>query len=278
MIEALMSYGFLRNALMAGLLAAIACGIMGTFVLVRRLGYLAGGISHSCYGGIGLGYYFGFSPILGAAGFGLLSAVAIGVVDRKLKNQAETVIGLIWAGGMALGILLIALKPGYAPNLSSYLFGNILFVPQTDLWLMAGLDLVIVVTVALLYRPLVAVAFDEDFATVGKLPVMRLYLLQLLLTAMTVVVLIRVVGIILVIALLTIPAAIALQLVHSLKRAMAVAIGLGMLFTTTGLALSYYLDKAGLPAPSGALIILVAVMGYALVIGVKGWVWRRRTS
>lgn len=271
MTDALIEHEFLRHALLAGLLAAVACGVMGSYVVVRRMSYLAGGISHSCYGGIGLGYYLGFSPSLGAAGFAVLAALAIGLADRKLRQNAEMVISTIWAGGMALGVLFVALKPGYAPDLSSYLFGNILFVPTVDLWLMAGLDLAILLVVGLLYRPFAAVAYDEEFAAVGNLPVLWLYLLQLVLVALTVVILVRVVGIILVIALLTIPAAIALQYVRSLKGMMLLATGLGMAFSVVGLVGSYYLDRAGLPAPSGALIILTAVSCYAGSV-----LWRRR--
>lgn len=269
MIEALIQHEFLRNALFAGLLASVACGVIGSLVVIRRLSYLAGGISHACFGGIGLAYFLGFPPVLGAVAFALLGALGIGLADRKLKQRAELTISVIWSGGMAIGILLLALTPGYAPDLSSFLFGNILFVPQNDLWLMLLLDGVILGTVALLFRPMVAVAYDEEFVAVGNLPVLRLYLLQLLLIALTVVVLIRVVGIILVIALLTIPAAIALQVSQGLKGMMLRATLLGMAFTVTGLVGSYYLERAGLPAPSGALIILVTVLAY----GVSG-VWR----
>jgi len=269
-IAAFLSNEFLRHALFAGLLASVACGLVGSLVVVRRLSYLAGGIAHSCYGGVGLGYFFGFSPILGATGFALLSALGIGWADRRLKRGAETVISVIWAGGMALGVLLVALKPGYAPNLGSYLFGNILFVPERDLWLMVGLDLLLLAVVTLLYRPLLAAAYDEEFMAVGNLPVTALYLLQLLLVALTVVLLIRVVGIILVIALLTIPASLALQYVRSLKGMMVVASALGMVFTTAGLLGSYALDRAGLPAPSGALIILAAVFTYGLTALLRG--------
>jgi len=262
-IQALLAHAFLRHALLAGLLASIACGVIGTYVVVRRLSYLAGGISHSCYGGIGLAIFFDFSPILGATLFALLSAVAIGLADRRLKQGAETAISVIWAGGMALGVLLVALSPGYAPNLGSYLFGNILFVPPADLLLRGLLDLVILLVVVLLFRPLAAVAYDEEFAAVGNLPVLRLYLLQLLLIALTVVILIRVVGIILVIALLVLPAAIARQFSRGLAGMMVRATLLGMVFTVSGVAGSYLLDRQGLPAPSGALIILLAVLAYA---------------
>jgi len=164
---------------------------------------------------------------------------------------------------MALGVLLVALSPGYAPNLGSYLFGNILFVPPADLLLMGLLDLVILLVVVLLFRPLAAVAYDEEFAAVGNLPVLRLYLLQLLLIALTVVILIRVGGIILVIALRVLPAAIARQFSRGLAGMMVRATLLGMVFTVSGVAGSYLLDRQGLPAPSGALIILLAVLAYA---------------
>jgi zinc transport system permease protein len=249
----------MQNALMAGLLAAVACGIVGVYVVVKKVVFISGGIAHTSFGGIGLGYLLGINPVLGAMFFAIASALGIGLVTRRTKIPEDTAIGILWAMGMALGIIFIGLSPGYAPDLFSYLFGNILTVPTSDLMLMLILDTVIIMLVLLLYKEFLFISFDEEFSTVSGVPTKRLYLLLLCLVALTVVVLIRVVGIILVIALLTIPAALARQFTHSLKKMMLLAILAGIVFTFLGLWLSYLLDLA-----SGATIILVS--GTALFI------------
>jgi zinc transport system permease protein len=258
----ILGYEFFRNALLAGLLASIACGIIGSYVVVKRMVALSGGISHAAFGGIGLGYFLGFDPILGAVGFALAVSTGIGILREKAVQNLDTLIGAVWAAGMALGILFISLTPGYAPDLFSYLFGNILLVPQGDLLLMAVLALVIIGAVIIVYSPLLAVTFDEEYARVMNLPVTALMLLLLGLTALTVVMLIRVVGIILVIALLTLPAAIAREYAGEMRRMMVIAVAGGMIFTFSGIWLSYIFD-----IPSGATIILVSVVAYLLVLG-----------
>jgi zinc transport system permease protein len=246
-----LQYEFMQNALLAGLLAAVACGIVGVYVVVKKVVFISGGIAHASFGGIGLGFLIGINPVLGAMIFTLASALGIGLVTRRTRLREDTAIGILWAMGMALGIIFIGLAPGYAPDLFSYLFGNILTVPTFDLMLMLVLDIAIIVLVLLLYKEFLYLSFDEEFSTVSGMPTERLYLLLLCLVALTVVVLIRVVGIILVIALLTIPAALARQLTHSLKKMMFLAILAGVVFTIGGLWLSYVLDLA-----SGATIIL----------------------
>ena len=252
MLEVL-QYEFMQNALLAGLLAAVACGIVGVYVVVKRVVFISGGIAHASFGGIGLGYLLGINPVLGAMFFTVASALGIGLVTRRTKLPEDTAIGILWAMGMALGIIFIGLAPGYAPDLFSYLFGNILTVPTFDLILMLILDVVIITLVFLLYKEFLFLSFDEEFSTVTGVPTERLYLLLLCLVALTVVVLIRVVGIILVIALLTIPAALARQFTHSIKKMMLLAILAGVVFTFSGLWISYWLDLA-----SGATIILVS--------------------
>jgi zinc transport system permease protein len=258
----ILGYEFFRNALLAGLLASIACGIIGSYVVVKRMVALSGGISHAAFGGIGLGYFLGFDPILGAVGFALAVSTGIGILREKAVQNLDTLIGAVWAAGMALGILFISLTPGYAPDLFSYLFGNILLVPQGDLLLMAVLAVVIIGAVIIVYSPLLAVTFDEEYARVMNLPVTALMLLLLGLTALTVVMLIRVVGIILVIALLTLPAAIAREYAGEMRRMMVLAVAGGMIFTFLGIWLSYLFD-----IPSGATIILVSVVAYLAVLG-----------
>jgi len=241
MLDAL-QYDFMRNAVAAGVLAAVACGIIGVYVVVKRVVFISG----------------------------LASALGMGLVTRRTRLPEDTAIGIMWAIGMAMGIIFIGLAPGYVPDLFSYLFGNILTVPFSDLVLMIALDAVIVVTVVLLYKEFLALSFDEEFGAVVGVPVERLYLLLLCLIALTVVVLIRVVGIILVIALLTIPAAVARQLTHDMKKMMVLATVLGALFAFFGLWLSYEFDVA-----SGATIIL---LGGAAMLASFGFSGLRRVS
>jgi len=255
---------FFRNALIAGVLASIACGIIGTYVVVRRMVSVSGGISHAAFGGIGLGYFLGIDPLLGAAGFTVAAALGVGTLQLRARQQMDTLIGAVWAAGMAIGILFVYLTPGFAPDLFSYLFGNILLVPRGDILLMGILTAVIVAVVAVLYRELQAVTFDPDYAAVMNLPVERLSLLLLVLIALTVVMLIRVVGIILVIALLTLPAAISRLYTARVWSMMLLAVVLGIIFTVAGIALSYVID-----VPSGATIVLVITLAYAGALGAE---------
>ncbi|RXE55975.1 hypothetical protein ABH15_07170 [Methanoculleus taiwanensis] len=265
MLEVL-EFAFFQNALLAGMLASIACGIIGTYVVVKRMVFIAGGISHASFGGIGLGYYFGIDPILGAFGFTLAAALGMGAVRLSAKQRMDTLIGTVWAAGMAVGILFVYLTPGFAPDLFSYLFGNILLVPAGDLWLMGGLVVVTVGLVMLFYNEFLAVTFDEEYATIMNLPVRAFYLLLLALVACTVVMLIRVVGIILVIALLTLPPATSAEFTARLRPMMLLSVVLGILYTTGGIWLSYLLD-----VPSGATIILIGTAGYAGAVAVRVW-------
>ena len=264
MLEVL-GFEFFRNALLAGVFASIACGIIGTYVVVRRMVSVSGGISHAAFGGVGLGYYLGIDPLLGATVFTVATALGMGALEIRARQQMDTIIGAVWAAGMALGILFVYLTPGFAPDLFSYLFGNILLVPQGDVLLMAVLVAIIVAIVGLFYLEFQAVTFDPDYARVMNLPVERLSLLLLVLVALTVVMLIRVVGIILVIALLTIPAAISRLYTGRVWSMMLLATGLGALFTLIGIGLSYVLN-----VPSGATIILVSTAAYAAALGIRG--------
>ena len=263
-IDALLQYEFLQKAMIGGLLASIGCGIMGSYVVVKRIGYMAGGIAHTVLGGMGIAFFLGLAPLGGALVAALVAALLIGWVRLHWRQQEDTLIGVVWAVGMAIGILFITRTPGYNVNLMSYLFGNILMVTDQSLWLMAALDLLVLGSVLSFYRPFMAVSFDEEFARLRGVPVTFFYLLLLCLVAVTVVLLIQVVGLILVIALLTLPAAIAGQYVHTLGRMMLLATLLGMFFTLAGLALSYEPDL-----PSGATIILVAGSSYLLSLLVR---------
>ena len=269
-LPALAHYAFLQTALLAGLLASIGCGVIGTFVVVKRIAFMAGGIAHSVLGGMGAALYFGLDPLLGALAAAILSALLIGAIRLLWKAQEDTLIGALWAIGMAIGVLFIAKTPGYATDLMSFLFGNILLVPTRELWFMAVLDLVLVSVVALFYRQFLAVTFDEEFARLRGVPVAAFYLLLLCLVAVTVVLLIQIVGLILVIALLTLPAAIAGHYVHSLGGMMLIATLLGGLFTSAGLAISY-----GPDLPAGPTMILLAGVAYVISALVSRLLTRR---
>ncbi len=251
MIE-LLHYEFMRNAFLAAVLVGIACGIVGAFVVIKKIVFISGGITHAAFGGIGLGYLLNINPVLTAIPFSLLSAIAIGILSKKTKISEDSAIGILWSVGMALGILFISLSPGYAPDLFGYLFGSILTVPTSDIIMMLVLDIIIIVTVLLLYKELHALSFDEEFSMIVGVPTKTLYLVLLCLVALSIIVLIRVVGIILVIALLTIPATIAKQFASNLKKLIALSTINAVVLTVIGLWLSYVFDL-----PSGATIVLL---------------------
>ena len=248
---------FMSNAIAAGILASIACGIIGVYVVVKRIVFISGGIAHASFGGVGLGYYLDINPIFGVLPFSIASALSMGLVSKRSKIPEDTAIGILWALGMSIGIIFVSLTPGYAPNLMTYLFGNILTVPFSDVLLMLTLDTVIILVVYSFYKEFLALCFDEEFTEVLGVPAERLYLVLLCLIALTVVVLIRVVGIILVIALLTIPAALSRQFTSDLKKMMMLAILFGAVFSIGGICLSYIYD-----VPSGATIVLVMSLVY----------------
>lgn len=259
-----LQYEFIRNALMVGFLVSIACGVVGTYVVIKRIAFISGSISHTAYGGIGLGYYLGINPMVGATFFTLFSALAMGEVSHRMKDREDTVIGIMWAIGMALGVIFVKLSPGYTADLMSYLFGSILTVPHNELILVLILDIIILLTVGLFHDQFTMVAFDEEFAQVIGISTRFYNGLLLCLIALTVVVMIRAVGIILVIALLTIPPSIAGQYTRSMGSMMGLSILLGAVFTTGGLYLSYLFDL-----PSGATIILLAGTGFLLSLLLK---------
>jgi len=260
LIEALFHYQFLQNALISGILASVVCGIIGVIIVEKKLVMMSGGIAHTSYGGVGLGYLLGFEPIIGAFIFSLSAALGIGYIKRKGAARTDVVIGLFWSLGMAAGILFIAIMPGYPPDLGSYLFGSILSVTKADLTLTAVLTFIVIAVIVALYNDWKAYLFDQEFASIIGVRTALLEYLLLILIAMAVVVLIRVVGIILVLALLTAPAAIADMLTADLKRRMVYAILFGIVFCISGLWISYAMDIA-----SGATIVILAVMCYLLI-------------
>ncbi len=252
-------YDFMINAILASLLASIAFGIVGSFIVVKRISFIAGGISHTAYGGIGLGYLLGFNPMYGAVGFSIVAASIISFLRKEKYRYEDTLIGIMWSLGMALGVLFINLSPGYAPNLMSYLFGNILIIPTEELYMMIILDAIIAFFIIVFFNQFQAIAFDEEFARAIGLKVDFYFYILFIIIALTTVILIKLVGIILVIALLTIPGAISLHYVKSLKSMMILSSIIGFLFNIVGLFVSYYLNLS-----SGATIIIVAVISYLL--------------
>lgn len=258
MIEAL-GYDFMQNALMAGMVASIICGVIGALVVVNRVVLLAGGVAHASYGGVGLAFFLGLPMLPVTALFAVCAALLMALVTMRVKDRADTFIGVVWAAGMALGIILLDITPGYNVDLMSYLFGGILATPRLDLYLMTGLAAVVIAVAVFFYKGLWAMSFDEEFARARGIPVTPLYFIMLALIALSVVMVIRVVGLILVIALLTIPPQIAEKRTSSLWTMMILSSILSMVFCVSGLLLSYQLDVS-----SGATIIAVAVAGFAL--------------
>ncbi len=277
---ALGQHAFLQYALMAGLLASVACGVVGSYVAARRITYVAGGIAHCVLGGMGAARYFQVvwgwqwcQPLMGAVVAALLAAVIIGLVSLRWREREDTVISALWAIGMAAGVLFIWGTPGYSQNLMSYLFGNILMVTPADVWLVVALDAIVVAVGLACYPHLVAVCFDEEFARLRGVPVEAYYLLLLCLTALTVVLLVTVVGLVMVIALLSLPVAVAGQFSKTMWQVMLISALLSALFTTLGLGLSY-----GMNLPAGATTIILAGAAYLVVTVGAGLLRRRRRT
>ena len=269
--SALLEHRFLQYALAAGVIASVACGVMGSYVVARRITYLAGGVAHCTLGGMGVARYLEkvhgltfLHPLHGAVVAAVAAALIIGLISLRAKQREDTVISALWAIGMAVGVLFIAKTPGYAEDLMSYLFGgNISLVGPRELVLIAGLDVVVVGLGVLFYNKFLAVCFDEEFARLRGVQVELFYLLLLVLTALTVVVLVSVVGLIMVIALLTLPVAMAGRFVGRLWQIMVLASLISIVLTAAGQAVAYSPDL-----PSGATTIALAGAAYLVVIGV----------
>jgi zinc transport system permease protein len=260
----LLSYEFMRNAILAGILASVVCGIIGPFIVTRRMVFISGGLSHAAFGGLGIAYWLGIRPLYGALAFVLASAFLIGRLEEKRLNRNDLFIGILWAVGVAIGIVFINITPGYAPDLMTFLFGNILTVPRADMIIMSILVVIVCGAVALFYNGFVAVALDEEYAKARRLPVAALKMGLMILTALAIVTLIQVVGILLVIALLTIPVAVASELSRSFSRIMLLSVICGIVICLSGLTASYLVEL-----PSGASIILIGGLLLAVVKGIK---------
>ncbi len=260
----LLTYDFFQNALLAALLMSISCGIIGTYIVARRMVFISGGITHASFGGVGIGYYLGFPPLAGAAAIAVLAALTTENLTRRKILRNDSIIAILWSLGMAIGIIFVYLTPGYAPNLMSYLFGSIITVSSTDLWLMLVLALLVSSVSIILYRPILYVAFDEQFARIRGIPVMFINYLLIVLVALTIVLSIRTAGIILVLSVLTVPQNIANLFTNRFSHIMIGSIVIGFIASLLGLLLSYYLD-----IPSGATIIFTLVVLYLVARLIK---------
>ncbi len=267
----LLNYEFMRNALAAGILIGISCGVVGSFVVVNRAVFLAGGIAHAAYGGIGLAFLCGFSPFLGATLFALFSSTLLGVAIQRWDQRLDTVIGVLWATGMALGTILIDLSPGYHKDVMSYLFGSILAVSRPDLYFMLALDILILTIIGTYYKEFLAISFDTEFAMTVGLPVKLFQFLFLWLVGLAVVMMIRVVGLILVIALFSIPPNIAETFTSSLKTIIIYGSFFAIVFCTLGLVISYYFNLS-----SGATIVMIAAITYLVFLSLKDLAYKSR--
>ncbi|MFH1307138.1 MAG: metal ABC transporter permease [Candidatus Micrarchaeota archaeon] len=264
MVFELLEYHFFQNAVMVAVLVSIASGIVGAYITVKRMSLITGSIAHGAFGGLGAGYFLGINPFAGAVAFSILSAFAITYAHEKARKRLDALLSLIWAFGMALGLLFIFMTPGYAGDLFSYLFGNILLVSNFDLILTAALVFAVVLCTALFYNLFLSVSFDEEYAKVSNMPVNFAYLAMFGLIALVVVMVIQVVGIVLMIGLLTVPAATAQLFERTIKRIMALAILISLACSLSGLVLAYYVDF-----PPGPLIILLISLVYMIGIAYK---------
>lgn len=259
--SALFEYTFLQNAVLAAILASVSCGISGTFVLVNRITFIAGGIAHAVLGGVGAAVYLGFSPFSGAVISSLIFAVILGIIKFKASQHEDTVIGALWALGMSAGLIFIYLTPGYSVNLMSYLFGNILLVSKGDIVILAVLGIIVVTVVIFFYRQFKSVSFDMEFSTLRGIKGLLIYIAMLAMIAITVVVLMKVVGLILVIAFLSLPAATAAVFTKKIGSIIITSSVLSFLFSFSGLFVSYSYNL-----PTGAAITVVAGTVYLLSI------------
>jgi zinc transport system permease protein len=263
-LTGLFAYDFLRHAVEAALLASISCGIIGSYIVARRMVFISGGITHASFGGIGLGYFLGIHPLISAAIFSVFSAVGIRTASRRSEIREDSAIGILWSLGMAIGIIFIFLTPGYAPNLMTYLFGSILTVTTTDLYLMAALALLTIILFTFFYRTILYISFDEEYARSHNAPVETVNYLLLILVALAIVLHIRVAGIILVISYLTIPQTTANLFVRDLRKIILFSILISFLGSTAGLIVSFYLN-----VPSGATIIFIFVLIFLIARLIK---------
>jgi len=270
---ALSEYTFLQNAVIACLLASISCGVIGSYVVVKKISFLTGGIAHSVLAGMGMAYYFDASPILGAIIAALVSSILIGWINLRWKEHEDVLIAAFWSAGMAIGILFLSRTPGYNVDLMSYLFGNILLITENDILLMLILDVVVISIIMTCYKHFLISVFDEEFAKLHGINTEFFYILLLCLISITIVLLIQLVGLILVIALLTLPAAIANQYVTSLYKMFFLSAIICAVISIGGVAISYEPDL-----PTGSVIVLLACVAYFFSVFIKQFINNRSSA
>jgi zinc transport system permease protein len=259
----LFKYEFFVNALLMGIFISIACGVMGSLVVSNKLSFMAGSIAHSAYAGIGLGFFLKFNPTICAIVVSIGFAIVIGIISLKNKHRTDSIISVIWAVGMAIGIILIDLTSGYN-DLMSYLFGSIIAVSKLDLIIAFSLDILIVVIVFMFFKEFLAITYDKEYAKISGVPVTLLYFILLILIVLSVVLLIRIVGLIMVIAMLTIPSLISEKFTKSLLQMMILSSIFGFIFIISGIIISYFLNLS-----AGATIILISAIFYGISYLIK---------
>ena len=255
----LFNYTFFQHALLGSLFASIACGIIGTYIVTRRLVFISGGITHASFGGIGIGLYTGISPLFAAAIFSVLSAFGVEWLSKRKDMREDSAIAVFWTFGMAIGIIFSFLSPGFAPDLSAFLFGNILTITLTDIGMLIGLSVLLIGFFTCFLNPIIYIAFDREYARSQRIPVVLFEYILMMFIALTIVACLRMIGIVLVISLLTLPQMTANLFTNSFKKIIWLSIGIGYLGCLGGLFLSYQLQ-----VPSGAAIIFFSILVYAL--------------
>ena len=254
----LFNYTFFQHALLGSLFASIACGIIGTYIVTRRLVFISGGITHASFGGIGIGLYMGISPILAAAVFSVLSAFGVEWLSKRKDMREDSAIAVFWTFGMAIGIIFSFLAPGFTPDLSAFLFGNILTITLADIWMLVILSIILIGFFYFFLTPVIYIAFDREYARSQRIPVRLFEYILMMFSALTIVACLRMIGIVLVISLLTLPQMTANLFTHSFKKIIFMSIGIGFISCSGGLLLSYQLQ-----VPSGAAIIFFSILVYA---------------
>ncbi|MHC1707751.1 MAG: metal ABC transporter permease [Bacteroidales bacterium] len=264
----ILKYEFFQHAIFAAILSSVVCGIIGSYIVAKRLVFISGGITHASFGGIGIAYYLGLNPILGALVFALMSAFGVEYMTKKTDVREDSAIGMFWSVGMAVGIIFINLSSGYTPNLMSYLFGSILTVSSMDLVLMLILAVLVICFFSVFFSLILFISFDEDYARTKRVPVNLMNYLLICLVSLTIVLNIRVVGVILVLSFLTIPQITANVISHDFKKIVLYSILFALIGSISGLYMSYFLDLPSGPAIISIFVILfLLVKGITLIIG-----------
>ena len=266
-IADILRYNYLSNAVIACILSGITCGIIGTYIVARRMVFLCGGITHASFGGLGIAFYAGVNPILGATTFAVLSALGIEWSNSRSKIRPDSAIGMVWGIGMAVGAFFIALRPGYTSgDMANFLFGSIITVTHADIIALATLSAVLILGAILWHRPIMFAAFDRNFAEASGVPVKLINYAMAVITAITIVLSIRTMGIVLLISLLTMPVVTANTLFKDYRKIAPTAVAIGAIAGIAGIALSYHAE-----VPSGPAIIFMLTLAFLTIKLLSLW-------